>query len=78
MNEKPQLEELQGRIQEEISYYKGALPERVALVWHGYIAALLEWGLISVSDHERLCNLLPSIKDNPVVPIMLGEPGKFL
>jgi hypothetical protein len=64
---------MRDRIQREISHFGGTLPERVALVWDGYIAALLEWGLITVSQHKELSDMLPDIPDNPVMAIFLGR-----
>ena len=46
MTARPTTQELKDRIQSEISHFGGALPERVALVWGGYLAGLLEWGLL--------------------------------
>jgi hypothetical protein len=72
--EKPTYGELRRRIQADSDHFGGTLPERTALAWDGYLAALLEWGLLSVADHERLTRLLPPIADNPVVDILLGRP----
>lgn len=78
MINKPTFEELSSRIQEEIDYFGGKLPESNALVWSGYISGLLEWGLISVNDHAELCQLLPKIENDPTVGILLGKPdAKF-
>jgi hypothetical protein len=73
MNERPTREELQERIEGEIAHFGGAMPERVALVWDGYFAALLEWNLITPADHRALSSLLPAIPDNPVTAIFLGR-----
>jgi hypothetical protein len=73
MSEKPYFDEIQSRIQRDVAYYNGKLPERFALVWNGYLAALIEWGLISVSEHEQLLKLLPHIDDDPAVAILLGR-----
>jgi hypothetical protein len=73
MSERPTFEELRDRIQEEFSHFGGNLPERTALAWDGYLAALIEWGLISVTDHDRLCKMLPPIEDSPVIAILLGR-----
>jgi hypothetical protein len=73
MSEIPSLDELRKRIQREIDFYGGTMQERSALAWAGYLAALIEWGLISVADHERLCKMLPRIEDNPAVQILLGR-----
>src|SRR5437764_10200844 len=75
MAERPTLDELRTRIRRDIGHFGGALPERYVLAWDGYLAALLEWGLLSVSDHAALQNLLPPLEDNPVVSILLGRPG---
>ena len=73
MSAKPTLEELKDRIQQEITHFGGVLPERVAIVWDGYLAALLEWNLISVADHSEASGMLPEIPDNPVMAIFLGR-----
>jgi hypothetical protein len=72
MAEVPTLEELQARLTEAVIYYGGELPKEAALVWEGYFAALLEWGLISVGIHAALADMLPKITDNPVMGIFLG------
>jgi len=73
MSDRPTLEELQDRIQREITHFGGVLPERVAIAWDGYIAGLLEWSLITPSEHSKLSDMLPEIPDNPVMAIFLGR-----
>jgi hypothetical protein len=73
MSDLPTFDELKNRIERDLIHFRGPLPERVALVWHGYLAALLEWGLLSVVEHERLAKLLPMIEDNPVTSVLLGR-----
>jgi len=73
MSNGPTLFELKDRLSREIAHFQGVMPERVALVWEGYLAALLEWELISVSDHAEACSILPEIQDNPVIAIFLGR-----
>ena len=63
----------QARIQDDINHFGGSLPERTALVWDGFIAALLEYGLVSVEAHGKLSDMLPKIPDNPVVALFLGR-----
>jgi len=46
--------------------------ERISICWDGYLAALLEWGLISVQDHAELAEMLIKIEKNPVIDIFLG------
>jgi hypothetical protein len=69
--------DVKSRLQAEAAYFNGAIPERVALVWDGYIAALLEWGLISVPQYDGLSDLLPKIPDNPVLAIFLRRAEKL-
>lgn len=73
MGEKPTLEGLRLRIQDELDHFSGEMPERVAICWDGYLAALLEWGLISAADHACLIGMLPKVSDNPVMAIFLGR-----
>lgn len=73
MTDKPTLEELKERIARETNHFGGVLPERVAIAWDGYLAALIEWGLISPADHKLLSGLLPEIVDNPVMAMLLGR-----
>ena len=72
MAEKPTLAELQERVRESVAQYGGALDKDAVLVWDGYFAALLEWGLISVNDHYLLVRMLPDVPDNPVLRVFLG------
>jgi hypothetical protein len=73
MVDKPTLNELTQRIRRDIAFFGGAMPERTALAWNGYIAALIEWGLISVAEHKSLRDMLPRIEDDPAVTILLGR-----
>jgi hypothetical protein len=70
---KPSAEELRERIQADIRFYGGVLSERATLVWDGYLAALLEWGLISVSLHCELIDMYPRLENNPVDGILRGR-----
>jgi hypothetical protein len=73
MSNKPTTQEIKDRIKSEMSHFGGTLPERVALVWDGYLAALLEWDLITPAQHKELSGMLPEIPDNPVMAIFLGR-----
>lgn len=76
MSERPTFEELKNRIQRDVHHFGGRLPERTAIAWYGYIGALIEWDMLSVSDHARLCRILPSLEDNPASQILLGRPDE--
>jgi len=69
----PSFEEIEGRINNHLSRYMDKVPVEVVICWGGYIAALLEWGLISINDHEKLSNLLPKVEANPVIDIFSGK-----
>ena len=60
-------------IREDLERFGGQLPERYVLVWHGYAAALQEWGLIDAMEYHELRVLLPDIGEpNPVMRIFSG------
>ena len=50
--------------------------DTVALIWHGYLTALLEWGLIDVSTFSRLTELLPKKGFKKLYEMCLDEPIK--
>ena len=64
--------ETEKRIRDHLAKYGNSIPIEVVTCWDGYIAALLEWNLITVSEHEKLSKILPTVENNPVVNIMLG------
>ena len=72
IHERPTFDDLAGRIAASAMTNGGVIPKDVALVWDGYLAALIEWGLITVDEHFRLVDLLPSIPDSPVIGVFLG------
>jgi hypothetical protein len=66
--------ELEAWIQADISAFQGRLPERYAIAWHGYLAALVEWQMIAMPLHSKLSNLLPKVSDpNPIMTIFSGR-----
>jgi hypothetical protein len=73
MDQYPTFEELASRIQKDIDFFEGNLPERFAIAWSGYLASLIEWGLISIQDHYQLIQMLPFIEDNPATAILTGR-----
>ena len=78
MSQDPISQEIKERIQEEINYFKGKLPNDVSLVWHGYLAALLDRGLIDHYAHSDLVDMLSKIDKNPAYAIFTGDPGSHL
>ena len=67
-------EELRRRIEADIRAFGGVLPERYTLAWAGYLAALLEWGLITPVKYKMLNDLMPKIGEpDPVLGIFEGR-----
>ena len=65
--------ELMHRIRADADAFGGAMPERLAIGWRGYLAGILEWGIIRPSTYDALLALLPEITDDPVVGILRGR-----
>jgi hypothetical protein len=72
MAKRPTVAEMRERLAECARHYGGVIPRDAALVWEGYFAALIEWGLISPAEHAELLGLLPGVPDSPVMGVYLG------
>ena len=68
--ERPSFQELESRIQRMLTHPKHS--DLDVACWLGYIAGLLEWGLISIEDHRKLGEML-KVDPDPSLPIFLGE-----
>lgn len=69
--EKPTALELQERIERQMSLCEfGALD---SACWRGYLAALIEWNLLTPNEHRRLIDMLPELDADPSLPILLGR-----
>lgn len=66
-------DEIEYRINNDILFFGGRLPEANAFAWGGYLAALLEWDLIDVGSYDQLWSLLPEIDYTPIQAILLGR-----
>lgn len=67
------------RIQEQIDYFGGVLPERHAIAWGGFLAALLEEGILVHQHYIELTNMLPEIPEpNPIADVFIFEPDNPL
>ncbi len=66
-------EEIAYRIQADAEHFGGVLPERYAIAWRGYLAALLEWNLVSVLQYDSLLVHIPPVQDDPAVAILRGR-----
>ena len=63
MSDRPSYEELDKRISADLG--RDGFDDRATACWHGYLAALLEWGLISVEQHRQLSDRLPATEEQP-------------
>ena len=72
INGYPTEEELRNRITRQLKW-RGT-GDAVALIWHGYLAGLMEWGLIEVHVFDRLKTLLPQIGNKELSELFADEP----
>jgi hypothetical protein len=72
INGYPTEEELRNRITRQIEW-RGSTNE-VALIWHGYLAALLEWGVIEEDVFKNISALLPDVGYKELHELFLDEP----
>jgi|GEM_PF-1077417 len=72
INGYPTEEELRNRITRQLEW-RGSTDE-VVLIWHGYLAALLEWGVIEVHVFKSLSALLPQVGNKELSELFADEP----
>jgi hypothetical protein len=65
--------ELLYRIQADIDHYGGTLPEKTAISWRGYLAAMLEWDLVPIDQYDALLVRIPQVDDDPAISILRGR-----
>jgi hypothetical protein len=65
--------ELMHRINADIEHLGGALPERTAIAWRGYLAAALEWNVITVEQYDSLLTRVPPVDNDPAIAILRGR-----
>ncbi len=68
--EKPNIDELRLRLEEVRA--RNDYDDRHACCWQGYIAALLEWDLITPNEHKELAQIVPAEKPDPALVVFLG------
>lgn len=68
--------EISRRIERDLVHCNGHLPKGQALAWSGYIAALFEWQMLSAEHYDLIRNMLPDVKDDPALRILLDRPPK--
>lgn len=67
--ERPSFEELHKRISSAKA--KSSYTDRNACCWQGYLAALLEWDLITPEQHRQLSAEAPTAEPDPSSEIFL-------
>lgn len=65
--------ELVHRINADVEHFGGTLPERAAIAWRGYLAAALEWNVITVEQYDSLLAQVPQVNDDPAIAILRGR-----
>jgi hypothetical protein len=67
------IAELSHRIRVDVEHFGGTMQERTALAWRGYLAAMLEWELISIAQYDDLLAKIPDVADVPAIAILRGR-----
>jgi hypothetical protein len=49
------------------------MPEKVAICWRGYLAATLEWNVITPEQYDDLVGRIPPVHDDPALAILRGR-----
>jgi hypothetical protein len=65
--------ELMYRINGDIEHFGGVLPKKTAIAWRGYLAAMLEWNVITVEQYDSLLVRIPPVSDDPAIAILRGR-----
>jgi hypothetical protein len=74
MNQEEIFKELENRIRHDTEHFKGELPEKYSMAWHGYIAGLYEWEVITLKHYGNLVSILPKTEgDDPIAEIFSGR-----
>ena len=68
--ERPTEQELRERITEHLAHYGNN--EASNLLWAGYLAGLLEWGLLPVGVYDDLRDLLKDVGEAELRSVFLG------
>ena len=67
------VDELEMRIRNDSAHFHGVMPRDFAIAWRAYLAALMEWNVLSLGDYDRLLKMLPDVPDDPAVAILFGR-----
>jgi hypothetical protein len=73
LDKKRYLTELKYRIEAEVTFHKGSMPENIVILWSGYLAGILETSVISFDEYLALDSLLPKVENNPVYDLFMDR-----
>ena len=73
MQSKPTKEELLSRISEHLKHRNNS--DACNLLWAGYLAACIEWGLLSPGDYDDVREILKPVGKAELREIFLGLDG---
>jgi hypothetical protein len=75
MTEKPTKQELLSRMTGHIAHHND--DTTCKLIWKGYLAALMEWGLLQADDYHELNEVAGEVGQPEIIEIFLGYPGQY-
>ncbi len=75
MARKPSKEELKNRILPHVRHH--ANNAACILLWKGYLAAMMEWGIIEPNDYHELNGMLGDTEEDLRRELFLGYPGQY-
>jgi hypothetical protein len=75
MTHKPTKAELLGRIIPHVKHHHDS--EAIILLWKGYLAALMEWGMLTSDDYHDIDNALGDVHEDLRREVFLGFPGQY-
>jgi hypothetical protein len=75
MDQEMQKSEILERMQAHIEFHQGS--DAINLIWKGYLAALMELGLLKAEDYHDLNEVLSKVGEIERREIFLGYPGQY-
>ena len=75
MKLKATREELMSRMKGHVAYHEG--DATCKLLWKGYFAGLMEWGVLDADDYHALNDAVGELGQPEVIEIFLGYPGQY-
>ncbi len=75
MARNPEKSELRDRIAKHLAFRNNSL--EVQLLWKGYLAGLMEWGLLSDKDYHELDAMIGRTAEVERVEVFVGFPGQY-